>query len=379
MTWSREDPVEPLSVRFRLEPTKVLYYFDGPQIFCSKFGFIDAVFMKIEDCDESFLFLAATATNEIITLVEAGKLSVRGVFLQPHLWVIETDHNYSVIKCWATRKECISESMLPEPGVGLHLGAARVPDTVEQSKAYFSIAFRGASVSTGHMPFSALKSLVDNAYDATRRVLMPAELKGSKAATFDLLVEPTIGSLIISIERPIISLPNISRRLNSQISKEYLDAQMEAQRDTFFDAFSDFVGRSSLLESAGDSAKDIVIQFRDIIPGQGTDYASVEFSANMDNNVRTIFIDTHTGDKIHRLLGAAQHERVTRAGKIVEINEPSSTFLLSGRNGRIVTCVASEELSNDPDFNLGNHIEVSGSFIRRTRRDLMYVSTWTFS
>jgi hypothetical protein len=377
--WSKVDPVDAISRHFRLEPTKVMYYFDGPQIFCAKFGFIDTVFAKIEDGDDSFLFLAATTTNEIIHLIETGKLSVRGAFLQPYLWVVETDLYYCVTKCWTTGKENVSESMMPEPGVGLHVGSQRLPDTIEQAKAYFSIAFRGASVSTGRMPFSALKSLVDNAYNAARKVLMPTELKGSRSATFDLLVEPTIGSLIISVEKPIISMPNISRRLSSDISKEHLDAKMEEQRDIFFDAFSDFLEMRNSTLSDGIDSRDVVSQFIDVIPGQGTDYASVEFSANMNNLVRTIFIDTNTGDKIHSLLGKDRHERATRVGRIVEINEPSSTFLLSGRNGRIVTCVGSEELFDEPLFVLGNHAEVSGTFVRRPRRDMMYVGTWTLA
>lgn len=376
--WSREDAPVPFTGDIIVEPTKVVYYFDGPQIFCAKFGFIDAIFVKIEDLDDSHLFLVAITTDEIIRLVERGKLSVRGAFLQDHSWVVETGYDFRVTNCWATTKDEISESMLPKAGVSLR-GGERVPDTVEQAKAYFSIAFRGASVSTGRMPFSALKTLVDDAYNATRRVLTPPPLIGTKSATFDLLVEPTIGSLIISIEKPIVRLATINKRLNMDMSKEDIDAQIEEQRALFFEKFLAVSGPNRIAPEEEDVTRELVVRFRDLMPDEDSDFASVEFSANINNEVRSVYIDVETSARIRNFIGDDRAERVTRSGKIVEINAQSSTFLLVGRMGRIVTCVATAEMLRDPRLRIGNHAEVGGAFYRRPRRDLLYVSNYTLT
>jgi hypothetical protein len=250
---------------------------------------------------------------------------------------------------------------------------------MEQAKAYFSIAFRGESMRAGRMPFSALKGVVDTAYNFSRRVLMPPPLRGSKAATFDMEVEPTIGSLIISVERPTVNLANVSKRLNQDVTFESIEVQIEEQREQFFDAFSVIVASPSSKTSGAHSARELIMQFLDVLPDEDTDYGSVEFSANIDDTVRTVFIDTSTAEQINRYFSVNEIERVTRSGKIVEINSQSSSFLLAGKSGRLVTCIVPKEIFKESRLKIGNHGEVSGPFIRRARRDKLYVSTYSFS
>lgn len=378
MTWSRSSPPQIPNSKLRLDPLKVLYYFDGPQIFCARFGFLDAIFVKIED-NEDYLFLSTTTTDEIVNFVEYGKLSVRGAFLQQNCWLVETDINLDVKRYWPVTKDQLSEEMLPKPGVSLLLGASRVPDTVEQARSYFSIAFRGDEIASGKMPFGALKSLVEQAYEVTRKILMPTVLKGSRSATFDLIAEPTIGSLIISIDKPLMNIPRINKKLDEVITGEFLDWQMAEQRSQFFEAFAVIVNNPSSQSKNADDARDIVAQYRHVIPNDDSSHASIEFTANLGNEVKTIFIDTEAGKNIHKFFDVNNSERATRSGKIVEINLQSGTFLLVGRAGRIVTCVVPSEAFKDAKLRIGNHAEVSGQFYRRDRRDLMYVSTYIFS
>src|SRR5271168_1154379 len=115
------------------------------------------MFVKVEDGDDTYLFLSTITTDDIVDFVEFNKLSVRGAFVNPHCWVVETDFNYRVTQYWPVAKDCIPSSMLPKEGVGLRLGHPRVPDSIEQAKAFFSVAFRGASIASGRMPFNALK------------------------------------------------------------------------------------------------------------------------------------------------------------------------------------------------------------------------------
>lgn len=376
--WSQSDPYQVPSEPISLEPSRVLYYFDGLQIFCATFGFLETIFVKLDDGNDGHRFLAATTNSETVQLVETAKLSVRGAFMQPNCWVIETDFNYSVLRYWILPKDELCESMLPKSGVALLLGAPRVPDTIEQAKAFFSIAFRGASVSRGRMPFSSLKNLVDDAYTLAKKVLTPPALMGSRSTTFDLIVEPTIGSLIISIDKPTIRIDRVNRRLNAEYSVEQISSAITEKRNDFIDAFSLITENPSTQTNEAESARDFVYQFRTVLPTDDTSYASVEFSALVDDEIKTVYIDTNTGNKIKRFFEDNDSERASRSGRIVEINSKARTFMLSGRLGRIVTCVLSDEAFADPKLKIGNHAEVSGQLYRRPRRDKMYVSTYQF-
>lgn len=377
--WSQSAPYHVPTKPITLEPQKILYFFDGPQIFSAQFGFLDAMFVKIDDGEDSYIFLANTTTDEIVSLVERNKLSVRGAFLHAKAWVVETDLNYKITKYWSISKDEIHEWMLPKAGVALQMNSPRVPDSVEQATAFFSIAFRGAQVSRGKMPFSSLKGLVDNAYNLAKRVLTPQPLRGSRSTTFDLIVEPTIGSLIISIDSPKIQIDRINKRLEAELSVEQLRSVIAGQRDDFLEAFSTMVDNPTSQGASAETARDFVFQYRDLIPTEDSSYASVEFSAKVGNEIRTVFIDTDTGSKINKFFDENTSERVSRSGKIVEINMNSGTFLLSTRSGRVTTCILNGDAFGDPMLRIGNHAELTGQLYRRPRRDKLYVGTYLFS
>lgn len=378
MTWSSSSPSLKLASPVRLDPKKVLYHFDGPQLFSAQFGFLDAIFVKIEDIDNGYLFLANTTTEEIISLIENNRLSVRGAFTHPQSWVIETDFDYVVLKYWNVPKDEIDEWMLPKPGVALQTNSPRVPDSVEQAKAFFSVAFRGAEVAKGKMPFSSLKYLVDNAYDMVKKVLTPKPLWGSRSTTFDLIVEPTIGSLIISIDRPAIRLDRINKRLDTDYSVDEISTFIASQRDEFLDAFATVAENPSSQNAGAEEARDFVFKYRDLLPTDYSSYSSVEFSAKMGSDVKTIFIDAKTGSKINKFFDESASERVSRSGKIVEINWNSSTFLIVSRSGKIITCVLNDDAFEDPKLRIGNQAELTGQLFRRPRRDKLYVSNYNF-
>jgi hypothetical protein len=362
----------------RLLHERILYYFDGPQIFSARMGFIDAIFVKIDEEDDRYFFLSATTTDEIISLVQDNKLSVRGAFLRDNLFVVETDYNYEVKRYWTTSRDQITEDMLPRAGVALAPRHGRLPDTVEQAKAFFSVAFRGNAFSTSRMPFSALKDLVDGAYDLTRKVLTPTSIVGRRSSTFDLVVEPTIGSLIISIERPELKLSRINRNLESPLTYDLLNSEIVEQRARFLDVLERASEGETYKSGSDDSGIDILREYIGVIPNEDSLFSSVEFSATVDREVRTVFIDSETGERIHEAIRGGRTERAVRSGRIVEINSTSRTFLIEGRNKRVTTCVASDAVFRDPELKINNHADLTGDLIRRRRRDLLYVATYRF-
>lgn len=69
-----------------IEPIDVLYQYDSPLIFTSKIGFFDAIFCKVDELENSDLYLATNISLDTISALKTGRLSVRGAFSQAEVF-----------------------------------------------------------------------------------------------------------------------------------------------------------------------------------------------------------------------------------------------------------------------------------------------------
>lgn len=368
----------------KILPAEVLYEFDGPQLFVAQFGFIDAIFVRLDELVlGSDCWLCAALDERELKLIKANQLSVRAAFLKEKTWILSTDANLNVNQFWPTELRELNDDLLPVSGQALS-ATTRVPDTIEQSESYFSVGFKGGDVSSGTMLFSTLKILVDTAYDVSRKILGPQLLSGSKSGTYDFMVEPQIGSLIISIERPILNSDRINKKLADQgLSSDDMEGVITGQRDEFLDAIDTLAHDARAGELEGEVDGIIRQGFEPIkyvIPNLDSSYGSIEFSARRETGVKTVVIDQVVGARIHRALDRSTENKVERVGVVVEINAESSTFLLKSRVGRLTTCIVPGDffsrLQEEDGLEIGIVVKVAGNFQRRQRRDKIFVTKY---
>lgn len=385
MVWSIENPHEIPDQKTRVRVDSVLYEYDGPQLFRGHFGFVDATFVKIDELDGHDLWLASASDEITLRLIETNQLSVRAAFLKDRLWIIQTDTKLNIDRYWSCSRSEIDETLLPEPGAALDPDVARVPDSLEQATSFFSIGFKGKELSTESVRFSTFKQLVDSAYDVSRKILGPKLIEGSKSGTFDLRIKPQIGSLIISVEEPILNYGRIEQRLSdAPASLEDVEDQIEDQKEAFFDGLQaavKAVAHGEANEDLSETAKRALADILYIIPNQDYRFESIEFSTSNSEGVNTIFIDNETGGRIRRALDRSHYEPGTRTGVIVEINTEAGTFIIKSRTGRLTTCVCPPEIYDMMRRNkvlaIGARVALNGTVEKRKRRDRIFVRSYS--
>src|SRR3954462_871169 len=111
--WTQEQPSEKGWTDEPLQPTSILYEFDGPLLFTVRIGLVDLLFYKVDELQSGDLFLVTQTTPNIIDFVKAGKLSVRGALFQQNYWLVETTPSLSVSKYWSLRASEVPEYYFP--------------------------------------------------------------------------------------------------------------------------------------------------------------------------------------------------------------------------------------------------------------------------
>lgn len=370
--------------KIALTPVEVFYEFDGPQLFTTQFGFIDAIVVRLDELISGFDFwLCAASDDAELQLIKSNQLSVRAAFTKERTWIIATDTLFNVKQFWPCEYHELSDDILPMPGQSLS-GKDRVPDTIEQAKSYFSVGFRGGEVRSGLMPFSTLKGLIDTAYDVSRKILGPQLLRGSKSATYDFMVEPQIGSLIISIERPILNSVRINKKLAEQgLTVDDVEDVITEQRDEFISAISTLVRDASRGEIDGRISENVrqgLSEIKYVIPDIESAYGSVEFSALSSEGVKTVVVDRVVGGRIRRAFERSIAAKSERTGVVVEINSESGTFIIKSRGGRLTTCIIPaaffDRLQEEDALEIGVVVKVAGTFERRQRRDRIVATSY---
>ncbi|HMN15505.1 MAG TPA: hypothetical protein PKD55_24580 [Bellilinea sp.] len=370
-----------------IEPSIVLYEFDGPQIFLAKFGFVDVLFVKIDDDDDFDRYLATYTSNGIIEAVLNGNLSVRGAFSHDLCWIIDTNTDLSIREFWACSRDDIPSSFLPDRNVALRVGFPPIPNSLSQAFAFFGMGFQGEQIDHRDMRFSVLKKIIDESYDAARRILSPVFLAGSRSSTFDFSVaQPEFGSLILSIKEPKLNYDRIkkkSRQASDGDKSTRLDiaGEFSTQRNAFFDAMDEIVEEAEKGELTGSLAAErfsILDQIQNVIPtGEGV-IEDAEFSSYSQGRTESLLVHEQVGARLHRAFKIAEQHPIVEVGRVEIMNARQNSFVMLSTRGKLVTCYVNAdnfaELKQDDRFRTGARVAVQGMLSRRQLRDKLAVN-----
>jgi hypothetical protein len=224
VSWILDQPAEAVAAALSIEPIEILYSYDGPAIFTARVGFFDALFYKFDEFDDSDFFLVVPIGKETLASLREGTLSLRGALESDNAWVIETHRDLSILRWWSISNSMFPAKRLPTRRTGIRPGLGSVADSLEAANALFSLSFQGDSLGRTGMPLGAFRSLVDNAHDAARRILIPHVLAGTRSATLDFqIAEPKFSSLVLALKEPLIDLTKAERylkRTNASLKAE---------------------------------------------------------------------------------------------------------------------------------------------------------------
>lgn len=367
----------------RISVDRILYSYDGPQIFTSIFGIVRLLLVKIEEEEECDLYIASEISDHLLRSIVSGKLAVRGAFERDIVYIIRADSRGVVNRYWACQRQDIPDNVLPDRHIGLTVSDERVPDSSLQLDAYFAMSFQGETMKRWGMPFSLFKGIINSSYEAARRILSPPLLARTKSSTFDFQVaRPQFGSLVVAVEAPIINELNVRRAMKRpDISKNEIVDQIDNSRLVFFDEMRELVSLAEKDQVKGNFAAErfyLLDNISNIIPNEDNKIDNLEINANISGGVNYISIDESIGNIISRAHRAATNLPIRISGPIFLINANSRAFSIIANPGREVTCAIMKEdafrtLQSSPLFRTGTVATVMGVLSPRKRRDYLSV------
>lgn len=364
--------------KIRLSPIDVLYHYDEPLIFTVSFG--PAIFLayKVGGAGKN-RYLMVPTFDAVLAQLRAGRLSVRGALDQQTYWIVDADADLNVDAAWQVADADLPPKFLPKRGLGLFASAGReLPDTLQQSLAFFSVKFTGARLTHEVIQFSRFKSLIDNVYDSVKKIFPPLIING-KPFTREVdynIFQPKLSSLVISIKEPVVNVQKIMTRTNAvDLHAADFTGHFELSRDEFIARVDEVVSHAEKGElKKGFAAEnfDTLDQISEIMPSANNFVDRVEFrSASAKNKV--IAIEARVGERIKLAHKKAESDPKIVTGAVIEINEQSATFVIKNKSQRQITCVLSRDLYDQSEFGVGYIARVRGDYIKRKRRDKIIV------
>lgn len=380
--WNQGHPSTVPQAPVQIIPSDVYYEFDEPVLFRTTIGITNFVFLKVGETVAENRYLVATPSQQALEAMAESRLSVWGLFDSSFYAVMDVARNGQLSRYWRTEYTDLPAKLLPKRGVGVAPGLEWVPDTIDQSEAFFAVRFSGERLSQGRMTFQTLKKLTTEFYDAIRLIIAPLGLENAKSGTYDFPVgEPAFGSLILALEEPNINIGAVRKHLDDEnLNEEDIRAQFFQQNLEFFNRLGALKEAAQDGELEGELANanfQILKLLQDITPNDSVPFDQVEFSANINGQMHYISIGQETGARFKRAYTNANGRQKTVIGIIEIINNKSKTFVIRVDGERQVTCNVLAaffvELAGQDDFKNGATIRVTGRYFRRKWRDSLDV------
>lgn len=384
--WSLNSPSEKNFSAAKLSISEVLYFYDGPQIFSSRFGIFDAICVKIDEIESDGLYIIAATTSEKLAALKAGKLSVRGALWRKDYFIAQVGPDFLIRRLWSVDQSELPIDMLPEAGAGLRAHFGKVVDTLEQTSAFFALRFAGETLAAGRMAFRTFKDLVDDSYALVRLAFAPPSI-ANRHSLFDFdIAEPAFGSLVIAVQEPTINSAGLQRAQMREVasrvivSSDSVRSEMNHRRQVFFEQVQSAIEISSKRPMSEQQAAyhfDVLHQINDVVPTSKNAISSVEFSANSNGFSSAVYVDDIVGARLRDAYLLAELSPINEIGSVIEQNSESSTFIIKNALGRQITCELKrqifEQMSDAGELNIGTRLSVAGKVKRRKRRDFVYV------
>ncbi|MQT12190.1 hypothetical protein [Segnochrobactrum spirostomi] len=368
-----------------ITPRIIFYEFEEPLIFVANIGLSEFIFIKVDEVDSRNIYLATLVSQRVLNAVERSLLSLRGAMLSGPCYIVEMGFGSRVLWYWECEPSDIPDHLLPLRGVGLAPGARMIADTFEQINSFFSVRFSGGDLKRETMPFQTFKKLVDGVYVAARKLFAPHELEKARSATFDFHIhEPAFGSLIISIEDPILEGAGVERIMRkNDVKLDQLQEKFIRMRNKFFDDFNEIANMARNYEIRHDVADKNVNILRnvvDLLPADDGKFDKVEFYGGEKGGERHgIIIEEVAAKRLRSAYDFASGRKKDIEGFITIINANSYTFVVKDSSGRQVTCQAKSDdftsLQRDDRFRSSARVKIGGRLYKRELRDYMVLES----
>lgn len=367
-----------------LDPSEVLYEFDGPLIFRARLGLVDLVFNKVSSREGFGIYLACQTDNKTVSALKGGQLSVFGAFDRESYWIIALDESLGVKSYWNCAKSDVPKKFFPKPGFGLFHWHGHVPDTLEQSHALLAIKFRGAELTEDGIAFGKLRALLDKAADSSRRLLTPLQLARTRSSTFDFeIAPPKLASLMIAVKHPLINMKAVRRiKALDEYTRDDLEAAVRLRGAEFAAKLVEVSARiedEHLDRAYVDDNFALLDVLSELLPDEDSYVSSVEFNASAFGETKTVVFDRHASQLIKRTVDDAEKHDIRETGVITGISAKSHSILVQSIRGKDVRCAfvpeEFDQLIAHQHFKLHRGIILTGKLVRRPRIDYLDVKS----
>lgn len=368
----------------QLNPDHVLYEYDGPQLFLTRMGVFLALVYKIDEGENTDLYLISEARPKAIEALLAGAVSLRAALDASAYWLVETSPNRVVIRSWHVDRRDLPADFLPEEGVGIVPSQVRLPDTLGQLASFFSVRFTGPALNYGQLPFRLFQDLSNKVFSATNKLFVPEALKAFRLKDiFDWpLEEPQFGSLLLSVSEPIIDLEALSRRASRRENytpEDYISA-VHGRREFFFERATEVVedaaSRGSVRESVASENLSILETVTNLAPTEHSGVDVTEFNGRGLAHGHVVLDEQISERLLAAYASAVKRPRRVR-GLIELLNLKAGTIVVRDAfTDRPYTVYLGGEryarYNSSGDLRSGRLVSIYGDVQKRTYRDQLW-------
>jgi hypothetical protein len=359
-------------------PAAVLYELDGePIIFTTLFNAHMLLCYKISNLGEHAKYIVSPTNDIIIDQIRNGTIPIRNAIVQAWQWLVEaSEDNFEILRSWTIDAQSMPDSILPREGIPLFYGHRDV------TLPYLSIKYSGGDVAEGLIPFSVIKTAVDDVYASLVGIFSSAARQVVKGWTENklrrVLEIPTRqmvhASLMIAIEKPII---NPEFTVLELIDFDTVQQSIENARNRFLHsalviAKSIDNNERTIRDVAPDHLEALGVISR-IIPSQHGFFDSVEINGHRAGEInQPVVIESRHTKLIRETFAEASATIREFEGEVFLVNSGSHQFTMTV-DERPITCVATNEAQKDEVdvLKTGDRVFVRGYFKARTQRDLV--------
>lgn len=152
-------PKDP-SVFGQFDPSEVLIWYDGPRTFT----FTDqdgglCLAHWLDDVDGLVRYAVAPVSEQHISRMKTGELTLRECLDQPRVYVVDVTHSGDAISVWSlNRLTDIPDTVLPAPGTMVR----------RELEPFFCLRATGRTIRPGEIPGSVIRTTVEGAQKAIK-------------------------------------------------------------------------------------------------------------------------------------------------------------------------------------------------------------------
>ncbi|MDY1010336.1 hypothetical protein [Sphingomonas sp. CFBP9019] len=367
----------------QVEPSIVLYDFDGPAIFTCNIGPATFLFFKVEEQDDGEVYLLAPIDDDELASLRGGRLSIRGAMSHREAWLALVDFDFNVVHYQEQSHEEYLH-LLPENGIALYERFGEVADTLEQAEAFMSFKFESSVMSSVSMPLSVLKARVDAVSDVVRSALLPSRLSsGRKSRYFDPEVAPLrFNSLLIAIKEPQFDKTGLlSSKETQAFTPESLTLESEQKSAHFLSELektTKLARDERLTRQQANDHFEVLEQITSIVPTSKNELTRLQIGFRTSKGTKLVSIDKRTGDRLVEARLSIQAPVRTIIGSIIELNDDAKTFIVKDVAGRQTTVnplsARYREMEARKLLKIGQSLKLKGKLWERSRRDYIILT-----